>query len=222
MPALPSPGNVLRIEFKTGDNASIEAGSRFYIAYTGGPPNTTDLNTLASDVAGFLNTYFGNLLQNTESWHGVTITDLSSSTGAVGTWTGTNTGSNSGGPLPASICAIINHQINRRYRGGKPRTYMRLGADNNLNGTNEWTSTFQGDITGSWHNFVAAILAVSSLSITLTNIVNVSWYEGFTTFTTPSGRVKNIPKVRTTPLVDVIQNSSTNVKLGSQRRRLNV
>lgn len=222
MPALPSPGAVLRIQLNVGDGASIEAGSRFYVAYTGGPPNTTDLNTLASDVASGWSTNFASLVQNLESLHGVIIEDLSSPTGAVGTWTGTEAGSSTGNQLPASACVLVNHQVNRKYRGGKPRTYMRGGSTNNLLGTNEWQTAFQTSFLAAWRAFVSGILATASLSITLTNVVNVSYYEGFTVYTTPGGRARNVPTLRTKPVVDVITNSSVQAKIGSQRRRLNL
>lgn len=223
MPALPSPGPILRVEIKVGDNASIEAGSRFYLQYSGGPPNTTDLNTLASDIANQWETNIAPYVSSTESLHGVIITDLSSSTGAQGVWTGTKLGTSTGGPLISSGCTTINHSISRRYRGGKPKTFLRMGTADDLTQTNEWGATYLTNATNEWHDFIAAILAISALSITLTNIVNVSYYEGFVSVLNPvTGRTKDVAKLRTTPLVDQIVDSTAAVKVGSQRRRLNV
>lgn len=209
-----------------GIDASIEAGSRFFLSYSGGPPNSTDLNTLATDVKNSWNTTVGPQVSTAEALHGVTITDLSSDTGAVGVWEGTESGTYSGGSqLTASVCAVINHQTGVRYRGGHPRTYLRCGVFDTdvVNGTNEWTSTFQGTITSAWQAWIAAILAVSTISITLTNIVNVSWYQGVDTSTPPwrGPGYKYPPKLRTTPRVETINGSSCALKLGSQRRRLN-
>ena len=224
MPALPSPGQVLRITFKTGDGASIEAGSRFFVTYgpSGTVPNGTDLNTLATDVANAWEAHLANSVSTEESLHGVEIVDLSSSSGAEGVWTGTKAGLNSAASLVASACAVVNHQISRRYRGGRPRTYVRMGTTSDLTGTNQWNGTFLSGALTNWEAFIAAVLATSGLSITLGDIVNVSFYEGFTTFTTPSGRVRNIPTVRATPKIDNITGSAIAVKLGSQRRRLNL
>lgn len=226
MPPLPTPGAVLRVEFLMGINASIEAGSRFFLSYSGGPPNSTDLNTLATDIADSWESTVASQVSTTESLHGVTVTDLSSDTGALGVWTGTKAGAYSGGtPLTASVCAVVNHQTGVRYRGGHPRTYLRCGVIDSevLNGTNEWTSTFQASVTSVWEAWIAAILAVSTLSITLTNIVNVSWYQGVDTSTPPwrGPGYKYPPKLRTTPRVETITGSSCALKLGSQRRRLN-
>lgn len=223
MPALPSPGAVLQVEIRVGDNASIEAGSRFFLSYSGGPPNTTDLNTLATDVANQWETNIAPYVASAESLHGVIITDLSSATGAVGTWTGTKAGSSTGAALPSSGATVINHQISRRYRGGKPKTFLRMGTQDDMNGTNEWGSTYLTNATNEWHDFIAAILAVSTLSITLTNIINVSYYQGFTSVLNPvTGRTKDVAKVRTTPVKDNITNSTAATKIGSQRRRLNL
>jgi hypothetical protein len=77
-------------------------------------------------------------------------------------------------------------------------------------------------VLSGWQAFVAAILAVSSLSITLSNVINISYFSGFTVFTTPSGRARNIPTPRLVPLKDPITGSLVNQKIGSQRRRLGV
>lgn len=223
MPGLPSPGNILRVEFKTGDLASIEAGSRFFLSYTGGPPTAGNLNTLASDVSSTWGTHMASMVNASFALHGVVITDLSSDTGAVGEWTGTVDGTRTGGgSLIASAAAVVNHQIDRRYRGGRPRTYVIAGTAADLDGTNEWGSDFLTDMLTAWQAWIAAILAETGIGIALTNIVNVSFYNGNTVFTTPTGRARNIPVARTTPLVNSIVSSSVALKVGSQRRRLDI
>lgn len=222
MPALPSPGKVLRLSYLIGDNASIEAGSRFYLSYSGGTPNSTDLTAIANEAATTFTATLGQSVNSNESLHNVTVVDLSSALGAEGVWTGTEAGNVAGASLPASTCGVMNHTIARRYRGGRPRTYIRIGSTAQLTGTNQWEPSFISATGNNWHNWVNNILGTSGISVSLTDIVNVSWYEGFTVFTTPSGRSRNIPKLRTTPLVDNISLSTLATKLGSQRRRLNL
>jgi hypothetical protein len=225
LPALIPPGPVIRVQFNTGTNASIEAGSRFFISYTGAAPTGGDLTTFSADVAAAWGTHINPLVDTTEALHGVICTDLATSSGAVGEWAGTIAGGLTGGaPLPANICAVVNHGIGRRYRGGRPRTYLRCGDDDtsHVNGTNEWTTTFQGVILTGWQAFIAEVLAVSGLGFTPNKIVNVSWYNGNTVFTTSTGRARNIPKPRVTPLIDSILNSAVSIKLGSQRKRLDI
>jgi hypothetical protein len=223
MPPLPSPGNVLQCSFATDTAASINAGSRFFLSYTGGPPNSTDLNTLAGDIASGWNTNIAPWVHPNDSLVAATVTDLSSDTGAVGSWTGSHAGSLSpGDQLPAQIAACLNHKISRRYRGGRPRIFLRCGTDHYLSGTNEWTDDFITDIDGAWHTFITALVATSGLSITLTDIVNVSYYQGFLAFEEPSGRYRNIPQKRTTPKVDGITLTTCAKKLGTQRRRADI
>lgn len=222
MPALPSPGNVLRVQLNIGIGASIEAGSRFFVSYSGGTPNTTDLNTLSTDIADAWETAFAAEVCSSEALHGVICTDLSSDTGAEGLWSGTKSGSSGGTQLSSSVCVVVNHEIDRRYRGGRPRTYLRGGTATDLNQTNEWSTTFQSAFLADWQAFIAAVLATTGISITLSNIVNVSYYSGNTVFTTPTGRARNIPVVRDTPVVDHIVDSTVALKIGSQRRRNNL
>jgi hypothetical protein len=222
MPARPSPGAVLFIQFRIGDNASVEAGSGFYVTYTGGAPSASDLNSLATSVSTEWGTHMAPITLNSEGLHGVIITDLSSDTGSVGEWTGDVAGSLGGSPNIASAAVVVNHQIDRRYRGGRPRTYVRAGTEGVLEGTNEWTSDFITDALEAWEAWIAAILATTGVGVTLTNIVNVSFYHGNTVFTTPTGRARNIPTLRDTPVVDPIVASSVATKVGSQRRRLDI
>lgn len=223
MPAPVPVAGALKIEFKMGDGSSHEAGSRFFFAYTGAVPNVTDLNTLATDVADTWLTNIGPLVNSAEALHGVIITDLSSDTAAVGTWAGTKNGTSGGsGVVTSAVCVVLNHTIARRYRGGRPRTYIRAGSDSDLLTTNTWTSDFLTAITSGWQAWMAAIEAVSTISITLTNPLNISYISGSTPFTKPSGRVTNLPVYRTTPLKDQITDTVASSRLGTQRRRLNI
>jgi hypothetical protein len=222
MPALKPPGQVIRVEFKTNDDASILAGSRFFLSYTGAEPGSGDLNTLSTDVSAAWGSHIAPLVITTEHLVDIISTDLSSDTGAIGQWTGSIAGTTGGASLPANACAVVNHGIARRYRGGRPRTYLRCGTAGTLNGTNEWTTTFQGQVLAGWEAFIAEVLALTGFGFTIQAIVNVSWYSGNTVFTTPTGRARNIPVARTTPIVDDITGSSVALKVGSQRRRLDI
>jgi hypothetical protein len=50
--------------------------------------------------------------------------------------------------------------------------------------------------------------------------VNVSYYNGFTVVTNPTtGRARNVPTLRGTPVVDTVTGIVARVQVGSQRRR---
>ena len=223
MPPLPSPGPVLRIACSWNDAGDIPAGSRFFMTYTGGPPNSTDLNTLAAAVAAAWAANMSAVTSAHDFFTGVEITDLSSDTGAIGTWAGSDDGDLGGDLLPANACVVVNHKIARRYRGGRPRTYVRAGSQSQMEGSNQWTSGFMTDVLSAWEAWIAAILAEGGLSIALAAIVNVSWYQGNLVFTTPTGRARNIPQLRAGgPIHDPITSSVIAPKIGSQRRRLDI
>jgi len=222
MPPLPTPGDVLRVQFYSTDDASRQAGSRFFVNYTGGTPGSGTLTTLASSIASEWATNIAPIVHSNEDLVKVVITDLSSDTGAEGVWDGSHAGGLGGPELIASACVVVDHQILRRYRGGHPRTYLRAGDATKLATMNEWTTAFQTVALAAWEAWIAAVLATTVGGITLNNIVNVSWYSGNTVFMTPSGRARNIPKLRVTPLVDEVQSSTVLLKVGSQRRRLDI
>lgn len=225
MPPLPAPGPIIRVEFKIGDGATVEAGSRFFISYAGGPPSSTNLTTFAGEVAVGWSETLAAVTNNAESLHGVICTDLASDVGAEGTWSGSESGSyGSGAQLIANAAMVVNHTIPRRYRGGRPRTYLRCGDETSLvsGSTNQWGTTFLGLAATAWGDFVSYVIGRTPGGFTPTAIVNVSWFNGNTVFTTPTGRARNIPVKRTTPLVDGITAHTLATKIGSQRRRLDI
>lgn len=227
MPPLPSPGAVLKVEFKIGVGGSIEAGSRFFLGYSGDAPNGTDLTTLADLVHTAWATHLAPVTYEAESLHGAIVTDLSSDTGAIGEWTGSEAGTLSASEgLTATTCMVMNHNIPVRYRGGHPRTYLRCGAAGGtwLASANEWEGSFITAVNSAWGAWISELLAISDISITLTNIVNVSWYDGVNMMTPPwrGPGYKYPPKLRDTPRVTAITGTAGAVKLGSQRRRLNL
>lgn len=225
MPPLPPVTDpaCIKCSVRIADDASIDAGSRFFLSYTSAAPSSGDLATLATGVATAWSTDMAPYTNNNEHLVSVVCQDLSSDTGAEGSWTGSEAGSLDGDQLTSGVCVVFNHQISRKYRGGRPRTYLRCGDKSLLTGTNVWSADAQTELLSSWQAWIAAILATSGTGITLGNIVNISYFESFLPFKTPSGRYKNISQLRVGgPVVDSITGTVVAPKVGSQRRRLNV
>jgi len=224
LPALAPPGPVIRVSFQTDTNAAIYAGSRYFLRYASGTPSGGDLADLAAGINANWGDDIAPIVDATESLVRVDCLDLASDTGAEGSNTEVVSGSLTGGaPLPASTCAVVNHQMVRHYRGGRPRTYLRCGDDDtsHITTTYEWTPTFQGVILAAWEAWIASILGGSPYGgIVLTDIVNVSWYKGNAVIIGSTGRARNVPQRLVPPKVDPITSSSVALKLGSQRRRL--
>jgi hypothetical protein len=150
----------------------------------------------------------------------VQITDLSSPSAGVGEWAGSHAGTRSGSILPVGVCVVLNKEIARRYRGGKPRQYLPYGTDSDLSGASRFTSAFTSDLVTAWDGFQGTLSGTAVGPATITNEVNVSYYDGFTVVTNPStGRARNKPTLRATPLVDSVLEYSASEVPGSQRRR---
>jgi hypothetical protein len=159
-------------------------------------------------------------LDNFSALTGVRCIDLSSPTGAEGEHAQASPGTGGVDILPGATCLLMRYVINRRYRGGKPRSYFPFGVQTDLSTRQQWGTGFLTDIDGKYAAAHTAILALSSGSTVITDQVNVSYYEGFTVQTSPStGRATNVPKRRTTPLVDTIVSFSASGTPASQRRR---
>ena len=219
MPALPSPGQVIRVELRNELQSPTTAGSRFFLSYTGNAPSATQLGSLASNInLGWVGSLAPHVAVS-DSLISVVCTDLSAATGASGEDTTVTPGQAPGAAPPSDACVILNHHITRRYRGGQPKTFLRMGMDSDLTSETQWSSASQAAFLSAWESFIAGILSSSSSGIALSNIVNISYYSGFTPFLTPSGRYRNIPKLRQSPMVDNIVSTSVNPTIGSQRRR---
>jgi hypothetical protein len=221
MPTLPSPGLVIRAQWYTADESGIPAGSRVYFSYHGSPITQGNINSLASNIAASWVSDLAGYVATTDTLTEVICQDLSSNTGVVGVAAVSDAGTRSGTAMPSNIAANIGHIIGRHYRGGKPKTFLRAGvvADLHSSDDNQWSAAFISGLKTQWQAFVTDVLATSGAN--LSNIVNVGYYGGFTSVLNPvTGRTRDVPKVLTTPNVDVITDAIVRPKLGSQRRRL--
>jgi hypothetical protein len=187
---------------------------------THGPAlNNTDANTVASDTATNWNTNLATQFLPNVALVGVECTDLTSPTSGQGFWTGSHVGTDSGIDNDRSACLIVSEEFFRRYRGGHPRKYWPGGAAAHLQTGGSWTSAFTTGWAINWGNFVTAQESIAITGGTMGNFVNVSYFSGFTNHTYPSGRVRPIPNLRVTPLIDDITSFIIQPDVGSQRRR---
>jgi hypothetical protein len=220
VPALPPVAGVVKVRIHTAPGSDLKALSVLHFSYTGGPPTAANLNALCTGI----NTAWTNRLQGATGtnivYEGSDATDLASATGASGVATASVSGTRGSGVLPAGCAVLINKTIARRYRGGKPRTYLVAGAGSDLSGPSNWTSAFVSYVNSNWPLFIGDIKAIATAGITITNEVNVSYYQGFTNvpYGSPT-KYRRVPTPRGAPVVDIITGYSTNAAPASQRRR---
>jgi hypothetical protein len=220
MPALPNATKVLKIVLRYVQmNADNDVINRFFMQYSGTAPIAAELDTLANAIITHWTADLAPLHSVDVQLFNAVLEDLSSPTAAVGASNTSSVGTRTGGVLGAGVAAVMKEAINRRYRGGHPRVYLPAGVTSDLQTMRTWTSSFITNLGVGWSSFISDIGgSVWSGGGTLLP-VNVSYYTGFTNHTFPSGRVRPVPNVRSTPIIDVIQGFETNGILGSQRRR---
>ena len=208
------------ISMKHGLGDGTLAISRFFEHYSGTAPVNADLATMASTVFTAWGTNLKSLMDTGGALIEVDIIDLSSSTGAGGSSTGSTSGTRGASFIGASSCLVASYKIARRFRGGHARGYWPFGIQTDLNDRNTWKSTFTSAAKTGLDAFFTAVAAAGwGAAGTLTHI-SVSYYSGFTVVTNPiTHRARNVPTLRGTPLRDDVQTVVANAQVGSQRRR---
>lgn len=223
MPPLPpiTDPPCIKCKLTITDAADVAAGSGFFLSYSSDAPSAAELTTLATVISNAWVTNLAPATNDADALTEVTLQDMASDTGNVGSWAGSHIGGETDNePFTAGVCAVINHAIARHYRGGHCRTYLRIGDRGDLNGSNKFSADFVAALKTAWQAFIAEILADETSDITLVNLVQVSYYDGATWEGPSGGPYKRIPTKRDSPLVNGVTDSSVAVKLGSQRRRL--
>jgi hypothetical protein len=211
---------VLRVSIKHGFASDNDVVYRLFFAYTGTAPTSANLTTMATAVRAAWNTNVKALCSTAGGLTQVAIVDLTNTSAGSGMDATTVVGTRTGGALPGGVATLVNFSIARRYRGGKPRIYMPYGTQTDIQGSQTFTTTYQSAMQSALNAFVTAIIAAAPSGTTITSVVNVSYYEGFTVVTNPiTGRSRNVSTARTTPLIDAVLSTAVNVKFASQRRR---
>lgn len=218
MPALPTIPNVLKISLLWSISSDVDARTTLYFSYSGAAPNNAACSAFATAAYNAFGA-FGEDWDVDTSLTGCEVIDLSSSSGGVGIHSATVAG-NLTHPISGASAVLVNYAIARRYRGGRPRSYLPWGDQTVIGNRQTWGGTFVAAVTTHVQDAFAGIIGQTSGGTTISQHVNVSYYSGFTVETSPSsGRARNVPKLRTTPVVDTIVGLSISTRIANQRRR---
>jgi hypothetical protein len=220
MPALPNVPGVLKYVLEFNVEADARAQCVHHFSYTGGPPSGANLVAMANSAIAAANSNYIGIMGDSVSIGGCIITDLTSATSATGVGTTAGSAGTRGTTLLApGTAVVVAHTIARRYRGGHPRSYFPFGISTDILTTGLWASGFITSVQADFAAWVTAVLA-SGAGCTVAQLVNVSYYAGFISSQNPvTGRWRNIPRTRVTPVVDTVTGSVARTKIGSQRRR---
>lgn len=219
---LPTPTGVVHIRLIYDNGTTGEFGHAVDWAYTGGPPTTGDLNSMATDVHTEWVAHLQGMLSDAMALKRVTLSDLHVPTTPDGEDTTRVIGSRTGGLLTINASSCITFQINRKYRGGKPKSFTPFGLDGDCLDQSAWSSAWIATLSSAWSDFASSLTAISSGSTTLSDQVSVSYIEGPYTAVPNSGgtryRITGTPK--NPPKVDLVLGFTVQQKIGSQRRRV--
>lgn len=205
MAPLPPAASTIRVNLTYYIGTDQNVLNSLHFTYTGSAPAASDCVAFAGDVhTAFSSDLLQHLSDNSELTQ-VEVIDLASTSGHFGVNTTPLTGSRTGNSLPAGVAVLINHQIARRYRGGKPRTYLPFFSSTDIVSPSGWVSGSVSGLQTHWNSFISAIEGATSGSTTLSAFSNVSYFSG--------------KAQRGTPLVEPIVASVVNGIPASQRRR---
>lgn len=220
MPALPAVPQVIRNVLHFTLEEDLHAIVRFFILYDGSAPSNSDMATYAANVGVAFDVNLASLMSTQYHCTQCVSTDLTSDTSGEGEDTFDSPGTRSGTTIPASLAALEKLHVNRRYRGGHPRTYWPFGVAADQADAQTWDAGFLTDQATAFALWNSAILSLTPGSAATVGQVNVSYYKGFTVHTGVTGRARNVPTPRATPVIDRITDFSWPAGMASQRRRL--
>lgn len=218
MVALPPVSHVVRIDWHFVFGGDNNAQCRAFFQYTGAL-SQADANTWVGVAAS---AWVNRMLpQQTSdlSLNSTVLTDLSSATSPQATSGTTGAGGIVGNAMGAGTAVVIKRKVSRRYRGGHARLYMPAPSDGQLSTAQLWAPAYVAAINTAWTNLVSDIVNGVPVAAAPAFEVNVSYFQGFTNHTYPSGRIRPVPNPRGTPLVDLVVSHAVNGKVASQRRR---
>jgi hypothetical protein len=217
----PTPSGVIGFRLVHALAADESTGSTFRLAYTGGPPSSADLSTLA----GLVNTAWGDNLASFMSDAGLLVEtqarDLANPSTTIGNSVAGIDGTRSGGTADIARSAVQFFRPDRTFRGSRPKMFLPYGVDADVSGGFQWTTAFVTDLQIALNAFYAALDGGVGGSTHLALPVCVSYSHGFTVVTSgTTGRARNVPTPRVPPLVTASLGIEVSSRIGTQRRRI--
>lgn len=222
MATLPTVSGVVAIVHKWQVGEDVLSTTKVYASTSSTGMSQTALAALANSIGSSFSSVVPSCCSPQVTHKEVDVIDLSSSAQTTGTFQTGYVGTRTGGMLPAMAAFLVNYKIARRYRGGKPRSYLPLGTVTDLADAQTWSTSALG--AGLWTPFNTKWNGQFTLTATgavLTGQVNVSYHSGSTYVAVgTSGRTRRVATLRATPVVDTILSTAPATKLGSQRKRM--
>lgn len=210
MAPLPAVPQVLRVQIQgnSGEATPITWQNILHFAYSGSAPSNATCTTIANHIATEWGTHMSPEQVSNTAQNLVQVVDLTSDISGTGADFTVNVGSRGDDELPANVAYLVTYPVNRRYRGGHPRTYLYVLGISDFLDAAHWSDAATAEVQTHWAAFLNAIVGYSSGGCTISNLVNVSYRSG--------------DAVRVTPVVDILSTSTMigQQQMASQRRRI--
>lgn len=161
MPPLPPAQNIVRIRLKGGNQATVW-NNVLYLQYVPPAPAVADLTTLMNGIATAWLTNFAPLCNVSTALTGIDAADLTSSLASTGSISTSQVGTRAGQAMPASVACVASWLINRRYRGGHPRSYFPFGIITDTQNGRQWTPAFVTAALAGVRGFRTALNALTT------------------------------------------------------------
>lgn len=224
MPPLPPVPAVVKLLMQTTNaDAGYVSVNGIHIHYTGTAPTPSQLASFATTAATAWGSAYNSHMSSSDSLTGVEAMDLTSPTAATADVTVAHPGTLTGTQLADDVAFVLSAQVARRYRGGHPRSYLKLGDVTSVGDGRTWDSGFLTAVVTASAGLYTAIEGAGWSGAGTLSPVNVSYYFGYHNVLYPSGRRVDVPSLRVSgPVVDQITGFVGRPRFGTQRRRLGV
>lgn len=208
MPALPPVPFTAKIEL-IGSYGNAEWANVLHVNWASGNPAVGEAVTYVEAFATAWGAHIAPVLNTAVTLTTAKFTDISSDTGAQVESFPLIPGSGpSSGGDPASAAVVLSWAISRRYRGGKPRTYL-CGISDTQHGVKDLTDAA-----------IAAFQAAGAGFLSAVNAISAPWAGGGAHAELGVVHYRRAHVVLEPPIFDPYFGVTVHKRLDTQRRRL--
>lgn len=183
-----------------------------YLQYTGIAPAVADLISVGNTVGTAWGTNFGPMCHANVTLNQIDLTDMTSRGSAQASVTAlAKVGTRTGTDVLNNTAAVISWKVNRRYKGGHPRTYLPAGVIADITVGRTWTTAFQTALANAAAAYRTALNGIT-VSGTSYKMVYMNIYT--------HDPVTKQQLYMTPPVPYTIQSATVHGRVDTQRRRL--
>lgn len=186
-------------------------------------PSTAQMATSAANIrAAMAAEGWASLLSNNRIYKQIVVHDLKNPSTVDGTHSVDLDGTRTGAELDQSAAVACSFDPDRRYRGGRPKSFAPWGVAGDLTNSQQWGSSFLASCEAAWTNLLIELAATDSGGAGIDALACI-FRTGppYTVISNPGNtRSHSIGTQLDPPLVVGSLGVTAMPRVGSQRRRL--